>query len=177
MTQQEINLDEIIPIIDFHLRKRTNRRTFPPHDFDDVRQDIIVAIYEQSGDFDPDLSSWPTFVSRIAIRELESKRLQKRWQKHQSVTPLDEIEPEVEPATSLHSAYTLNEVEHHAFAGEIWDLIHTFPENLQAICERLSFLSKKTSAKHLEMEPPELTRGVNKIRQLFQGSKVFADLF
>ena len=87
MTQQEINLDEITPIIDFHLRKRTNRRMFPQHDFDDVRQDIIVAIYEQSGDFDPNLSSWLTFVSRITSRELKSKRLQKRWQKHQAMAP------------------------------------------------------------------------------------------
>ena len=177
MAPNEIVIDDVIRVIDFHLRKLVKRHIFRNEECDDIRQDIIVAVYENCASFDPELSSWLTFVNMIVLRELKRQRLQKRWRKHQNIMSLEEIEPEEEPLTNFYPTYVLNEVELHAFLGEIRDTIRTFPEKSRTVCKWLSLYSKREVALRLNMEPSELSREITKIRQLFKRSKVFADLF
>ena len=177
MTQQEIKLDEIIPIIDFHLKRPINQRAFPKSEYEDTLHDLIVTIYEYRDEFNPAIASWPTFVNMVTKRELKRKRFLKRWQRHCAVRSFEEIGPSDEPLTNYCPTYELNEVELQVFLGEMREVIRTLPNELQAVCRSLVVHTKRGSATMFNMEPPDMTREIKKIESHFRRSKILQGFF
>ena len=177
MSPHSIDLVEMFERIDFHIAYAIRKHQVLEREVEDLRQDLIVAIFVRGQKFDPALSAWATFLNNVIELELRQFRLKKRWRKHQAFEDIDEIEEEDHPMTNFYPTYELNEIERHAFFGEIQTVIDALPENLQQICRLLRFHSKAETAERLRMLTGTLARQIKKIRLLLEESKIIQDFF
>lgn len=177
MSPQEINVQEMFHRIDYHLKVAIKRRYVHFRDVDDLKQDLVLAVFTRCEQFDPSKSAWSTFLNNVLEMEIRQFRLKKRWRKNQVFENIDDLEEEDHPLTNLYPTRELNEQERHVFHGEIGCVIEGLPERLKTICLLLRFHSKRQTAKLLRIQSATFSKHLHKIREFFDESPVIRDYF
>lgn len=177
MSPQEINVQELFVRIDYHIKIAIRRRQARFDEVDDLKQDLVLAVFVRCTNFDPTKSSWSTFLNNVLEMEIRQFRMKRRWMKNRMAENIDDIDEDDQPLTNLCPTYELNEVERHAFLGEIMEEINRLPKRLKKVCLLLLTYSKARTAEILRMKDATLSKRLHKIRELFDESPVIRDYF
>ena len=175
MSNYDLDVNETLIQIDLLLRSGIMRRFVRIADYEDLRQNVFVAIFTEAEQYDAGRSTWPTFLASLIQSELHRFRLKKRWLKHQVGESIHDLEDEDHPLTNNYPMSELNDVERVVFCGEIRQAISELPGELQAVCQKLLLSSQRQAAQELCMKPKLLSQKISQIRKLFSDSKIVRD--
>jgi RNA polymerase sigma factor (sigma-70 family) len=175
MSPLEINIDELLSRIDYRVSLAVRRGVVCYQDAADLRQDIFLALFSRIQDFDSRLSSWATFTNMIIESEIRQFRLQKRWRKYQPFASIDNITETEHPLTNFYPTNELNDIERELFWREFDNALDKLPSDVHEICQELKRCPKVIIAAKLNVPVCKLSRQINKIRRLFETTKIFRD--
>jgi RNA polymerase sigma factor (sigma-70 family) len=177
MSVPENNITKIFNRIHYHIGIAVKQHHIRQEEIEDLVADIVLAVFQQTRDFDFRLAAWSTFLNAIIEREIKRFRSRKRWRKFQSVTSIHDLTEDEHPLTNFYLTYELNDQERSVFFGEIRNVIATLPEELQTICQLLPVDSKIEIAKRLRISNVILCREIKKIRFHLRESKIIQEFF
>ncbi len=158
--------------------------TFPRSDLEDVAQDLLLALLEQSANFDPDKARWSTFVKTVVRMSAISLRRRQRSQRRQAHCELSSLNVLIDDGDGqlVELGATVSEEEHRTGLGQdsishteqvdlaldVQAALRTMPAELRAICERLKTQSQAEVLCDLGISRTTLERRLELIRQHFR---------
>jgi len=175
MPPYDLNIKETLFQIDLLLHNAARRRFVRIADCEDLRQDVFIAVFMGTEQYDARRASWPTFLATIIQSEIHRFRLKKRWMKHCVCESIHDLEEEDHPLTNNYPSSELNDIERIVFRSEIRQAVGELPDELRTICRMLFTSSKAKTADLLGVEPKVLSQKISRIRKLFFESKIVQD--
>jgi RNA polymerase sigma factor (sigma-70 family) len=177
MSVPENNITKIFNRIHYHIGIAVKQHHIRQEEIEDLVADIVLAVFQQTHDFDFRLAAWSTFLNAIIEREIKRFRSRKRWRKFQQVASIHDLTEDEHPLTNFYPTYELNDQERAVFFDEIRSAIATLPKELQTICQLLLVNSKIEIAKRLHISNVILSREIKKIRLHLRESKIIQEFF
>jgi len=175
MSPNDLDVKETLVQIDLLLQNAARRHFVRIADYDDLRQDVFVAVFTKIELYDARRSSWPTFMATIIQSAIHRFRLKKRWIKHRACESIHDLDEEDHPLTNNYPMSELNDVERIVFHKEIRQAVEKLPRDLRKICRMLFTTSKAKTARRLGMETQFLDYKLLQIRKVFFVSKFTCD--
>jgi RNA polymerase sigma factor (sigma-70 family) len=169
------NITNMFNRIHYHIGITVKQHHLRQEEIEDLVADIVLAVLQQTHDFDFRLAAWSTFLNTIIEREIKRFRSRKRWRKFQRVASIHDLTEDEHPLTNFYPTYELNDQERSVLFGEIRNVIATLPEELQKICQLLWVDSKNEIAERLEIQPGTLSKKIDQIAFLLSESKIIQE--
>jgi RNA polymerase sigma factor (sigma-70 family) len=175
MSPPENNITKIFDRIHYHIGITVKQHHIRQEEIEDLVSDIVLAVFQRTGDFDFRLAAWSTFINVVIEKEIKKFLSRKRWRKFQSVASIHDLKEDEHPLTNFYPTYELNDQERSVFFGEIRNVLATLPEELQKLCQLLSVESKIDITERFHISNVILCREIEKIRLHLCESKIIQD--
>jgi RNA polymerase sigma factor (sigma-70 family) len=177
MSLPDNNITKIFDRIHYHIGIAVKQHHLRQEEIEDLVADIVLAVFQQTRNFDLRLSAWSTFINVVIEKEIKKFRSRKRWRKFQSVASIHDLEENEHPLTNFYPTSELNDQERSVFFGEIRNVFATLPEELQKLCQLLLVESKIDIIERLHISNVILCREIKKIRLHLCESKIIQAFF
>lgn len=135
-------------------------------DVEDLSQDMIVEVLKAAPKFDPEKTSWRTYVNAVLNKFYQRKvRDNMRKQENQIEQAASLTDLDISKLDLFDPHDYIGEVE---LAADVNQVLSTLPEPLREICELLKFYKKVEVAEILDVSQSYINYAVIKIRKHFK---------